>query len=124
MKHSNRRVFSATATHPIYIIVVIYFVSYLPNGVFLPQSTSPATSGAQLVIIAHLSYNWAYYLQLKCVHIQLCIFYHAVFVFVYVYYGLSPEIKLYYYILLYYYYYIINHFIIIFMCACINCHVL
>ena len=29
--------------------------------------------------------------------IQLCIFYHAVFVFVYVNYGLSPEIKLYYY---------------------------
>ena len=32
--------------------------------------------------------------------IQLCIFYHAVFVFVYVNYGLSPEIKLYYYIII------------------------
>ena len=28
VKHSNRRVFSATATHTRYIIVVIYFVSY------------------------------------------------------------------------------------------------
>ena len=35
VKHSNRRVFSATATHPIYIIVVIYFVSYLMHNHFL-----------------------------------------------------------------------------------------
>ena len=48
----------------------------------------------------------------KCVHIQLCIFYHAVFVFVYVYYGLSPEIKLYYYYMYYYYNNVFKYYIL------------